>query len=180
MSQVQEKAKGAKSAQGAVPDGVRDALEMLKEDHKKAADLFARFERIKASGSPDEKAGVANSVCGVLLAHMAVEEAILYPALRMALDEDDMMNEAEIEHETAKNLIRKIGGMRTGAHELNAAMKALSEYIEHHVKEEESEMFPKARASGVDLMEMGAQIQDAMMEMAANQMGSEAYDKTRS
>lgn len=169
--------KAAKAVEGL--RGGQDAVGLLTEDHEKAMELFDRFEGVKDSGSDEERAMVAGRVCEALLTHMALEEELFYPRLNEALDEEEMIIEAELEHRSAREIIKDIGRMEGSDARLGPAMKVLREQIEHHVKEEESEMFPKARASGVDLMGLGDELREAMVEMAANQAGSDSFDATR-
>lgn len=172
MSQTQE--RGSAEAVTEIRAG-QDALALLTEDHKKAMDLFDRFERIKHTGPDEQRALAAGRVCEALLTHMALEEEIFYPQIRLALDDDEMMAEAEIEHQSAKDLIHDIGAMEGFDDRLSPAMKVLREYVEHHVKEEETEMFPKVQRSGVDLMSLGDRLREAMVDMAANQAGSDSF-----
>lgn len=127
-----------------------DAIAMLKADHRKVEDIFARFE--KARGK-DRKKALAEEACLELKVHTIIEEEIFYPACRGQI-EGDLLNEAYVEHDAAKVLINDIeaGGPDEAFYE--AKVKVLSEMIEHHVKEEEMRsegLFSQARAAGLDM-----------------------------
>ena len=126
------------------------AVAMLKDDHKAVSALFKEFK----GASPSRKLQIARETSLALKIHTAIEEEIFYPAIK-ARTTPDMVNEAVVEHASAKDLIAQIDAM-SGKEELfNAKVTVLSELIEHHVKEEESEMFREAKASGIDLDELG-------------------------
>jgi hypothetical protein len=125
-----------------------DAVAILRADHARVATLFERFDGAR---SVDRKEKLAGQICDELDVHIRVEEEIFYPAVREAIGNEALMDEATVEHETAKDLIKQIRAM-SGTDALYAArVKVLGEYIQHHVKEEHTEMFPQARSSGVDL-----------------------------
>ncbi|MDX2167578.1 MAG: hemerythrin domain-containing protein [Deltaproteobacteria bacterium] len=132
-----------------------NAITLLKEDHRQVSALFERFERSRQDGA---KKKLADQICDELTAHAEIEEQIFYPAVRQAVRDDDMMDEATVEHATAKALIKQIRAASPGDPMYDAKLTVLSEYIKHHVKEEQGEMFPKARKSGVDLQELGARM----------------------
>lgn len=175
MSEVKSKTlqKPAVKSKAAGGSAGPDAIELLTADHKKASALFERFEKARGQASPDEKTEMADEICEALAIHMALEEEIFYPAARLALDDDDMMNEAQIEHQGAKELMAKIAMMSGEEEEFDAAIKVLGEYIEHHVKEEEELMFPKAKKSGLDLRELGREMSLAAREALSNKGGLE-------
>ena len=94
-----------------------------------------------------------------------VEEEIFYPAVRAAIDDDDLMNEAEVEHASAKDLIAQLQEMASSDPMYQAKVTVLGEYIEHHVKEEESEMFSKAKKAKMDLDALGEQMTERKEEL---------------
>jgi len=145
-----------------------DAVVLLKRDHRTVEKLFREFE------SADGGEQLAGHVCDLLMVHAQIEEEILYPAAREAFadDEEDseLVYEAAVEHATAKELIRKIQGMSESDEEFKATVKVLSEYIEHHVKEEEGELFPKLKKADLDLKDMGRQLSQRKMQLM-RQMG---------
>lgn len=143
----------------------QDAIQLLKADHEEAKKLFDHYENVKDRASPAEKMDIAKQVCGALLIHMEIEEKIFYPRVRAKISDDDLMNEAEVEHNGAKDLIQQLGDMDASDPMFDAKIKVLGEQIEHHVEEEEDEMFPKARKSGVDLVALGQELLAAKNQM---------------
>ena len=140
----------------------QDAIQLLRADHRKVQDLFDQFE--KARGD-DRKAELAQEICTELKVHAQIEEEIFYPAAREALKEQDLIDEAAVEHASAKELIAQIEQAHTGDELFDAKVTVLGEYIKHHVKEEENELFPKIRKSGLDLEEVGAQLAQRKVEL---------------
>jgi hemerythrin superfamily protein len=140
-----------------------EAIGLLKEDHRRVEALFTKFGRTKA-GSQKER--IASSICRELKAHAQLEEEIFYPAARVATAANDLLNEAEVEHATAKDLIRQIEGSSPSDDHFDALVTVLGEYVRHHVKEEEGEMFKQVRASGLDLRELGERMQKRKRELA--------------
>ena len=137
-----------------------DAITLLKADHKEVKALFKAYDKLaKSDGSDDEKKSIADQICTALTVHATAEEELFYPAAREVLPEQDLVEEATVEHASAKDLIAQIEGMDPSAELYDAKVKVLGEYIDHHVKEEEEEMFPKIRKSGLDLKELGASLQ---------------------
>jgi hemerythrin-like domain-containing protein len=106
-------------------------------------------------------------ICEELTVHAQIEEEIFYPAAREAISDDDMLNEAEVEHATAKDLIAQIQEMSGDDEMYDAKVKVLSEYINHHVEEEEGEMFPKAKKAKMDLEGLGVQLLERKEELTA-------------
>jgi hemerythrin superfamily protein len=148
-------------------DSPRDAIALLKQDHRTVESLFADFE----DAEEGEQSSIAQRVCQLLTIHAQIEEEILYPAAKECFegDEEDseLVYEAEVEHGTAKELIAKIEAMSGEEEQFSATVKVLGEYIKHHVKEEEGEMFPKLKKSELDLSELGVKLADrkfALME----------------
>ena len=133
-----------------------DAIRMLKDDHKRVQALFERFERTRGE---TQKEKVAETICNELKVHAQLEEELFYPAARKAISDPDLMNEAEIEHQSAKALIAQIEGSSPANEKYDALVTVLGEYIRHHVKEEEGEMFKKVRQSELDLADLGERMQ---------------------
>lgn len=131
-----------------------DAITLLKSDHRTVEELFAKFEK---SNSKAPKAKLALQICRELSAHMTVEEEIFYPAVKDAVD-DDIREEAYVEHDGAKALIAEVLAGSPEEEFFDAKVKVLSEMIKHHVKEEEQPggMFAQARKGDVEMRELGA------------------------
>ena len=140
------------------------AIEMLKEDHEKVKKAFKEFEKMDREDTETMQQLVA-TVCEDLKIHTTLEEEIFYPAVREAIEDEDIMNEAQVEHETAKMLIEQLENMQADDPNYHATFTVLGEYVRHHIEEEESEMFPQARKSGLDLKALAAQLQERRQEL---------------
>lgn len=145
-----------------------DAIALLIADHKKVKDLFEQFEGL-SDRSKASKKKIADEICMELTVHAEVEEQVFYPAVRNPIKDEDLMDEAVVEHASAKELIAQILEMDPGDDLYDAKVKVLSEQIEHHVGEEEDEMFPKVRKSGVDLVALGEEMEAFKMKLVAAQ-----------
>lgn len=136
-----------------------DAIVLLKQDHAEVKKMFKQFDKLAEKEDIEGKTQIANKICAELIAHTIAEEEIFYPAARQATQDDDMLNEANVEHESAKSLIAQIQSMDPADPMYDAKVTVLGEYINHHVEEEETEMFPMVKKSKeLDLKEMGALI----------------------
>ena len=133
----------------------KGAIALLKADHATVSDLFAEYE--KANTSKKKKALVAE-ICSELSVHIQIEEEIFYPAVKAALKDKLLVPEATVEHAGIKDLIAQLEGAEPEGEMYDAKVKVLSEYVKHHVEEEHDEMFPKVKASSLDLVELGAQM----------------------
>jgi len=167
----------ARSTQNRSSDSPRDAIALLKEDHRTVSALFEEFEK----ADEEEQSSIAQRVCQLLTVHATIEEELLYPAAKEVFDDEeetDLVNEAEVEHASAKELIAKIEGMASDDEHFKATVTVLSEYIKHHVKEEETELFPQLKKTDLDLKELGGRLADrkfALME----QMGIEEQESAQ-
>jgi iron-sulfur cluster repair protein YtfE (RIC family) len=148
----------------AQPDDT-DAISLLMEDHEHVKDLFEQFDTMTDRAVVSKKK-LADEICNELTKHTIVEEEIFYPAVRGAGKEfEDMIDEAVVEHGSAKQLIAEIEAMDPGDDLYDAKVKVLSEMIEHHVQEEEGELFPKVRKSKLDLAALGEQMAERKEEI---------------
>ena len=154
--------KRAKPAMSAMRDGP-DAVNLLKMDHRAVDALLKQY----AGAHDKEKQQIAQQICAALTVHAQIEEEILYPAAREALDPDDMdlVNEADVEHDSIKKLIAKVQGSSPADEHYDATVKVIGEYVKHHVKEEESQLFPKLKESELDLKALGAQLAERKEEL---------------
>lgn len=134
-----------------------NAIELLKQDHEYVKSEFRRFERMDHEDL-EAVQGLVSAVCAALKAHTKVEEELFYPSVRAKIDDEDLMNEAEVEHDSAKSLIRQLERMKPDDPMYIATFTVLGEYVKHHVKEEEEEMFPKARRRKVNLKTLGGKL----------------------
>ena len=141
---------------------------MLKADHKKVKKAFKDFEKLDPQEDPEGCQALVQQTLGEVEVHAEIEERIFYPAARGAIKEEDLVDEAEVEHMTAKVLIEQLKGMRPDDQKYAATFKVLGEYLNHHIREEEEEMFKKLTASGAEwdsvLEQMQAQRQQLMEE----------------
>ena len=145
----------------------KDAIALLKADHEAVSHLFAEYEKTRSV--PNKKALVAE-ICTALSVHAQIEEEIFYPAVKTALKDKLLVPEATVEHASVKDLIAQLEGIEPDGEMYDAKVKVLSEYVKHHVKEEQNEMFTKAKASSVDLVELGARMaarKDDLLAQAA-------------
>ena len=133
----------------------KDAITQLRADHVKVSRLFAEYE--KARTTTRKKALVAE-ICTELTVHAQIEEEIFYPEVKVALKDHLLVPEATVEHGSLKELIAQIEAVEPNGEMYDAKVKVLSEYVKHHVKEEQDEMFPKVRASSLDLLELGSRM----------------------
>ncbi len=140
----------------------RDAITILRADHKLVDELFKQYEKTRAD---TRKQTLVDQICAELTAHTTVEEEIFYPAVRGAIKDADIMDEADVEHASAKELIAQLQAGKPGDDHYDAKVKVLGEYIRHHVKEEQNEMFPKAKKTKLDMMELGSQIETRKGEL---------------
>lgn len=142
--------------------GNDDAVSLLIADHDKVKAMFKRFEDIKETTgqrASKEKQQIVADACRELIIHTKLEEELFYPAVRKPIGDEDMMNEAVVEHVGAKELIAQLEKMTPADGMFNAKFTVLAEYVQHHIKEEQNEMFPKARETGVDLEALGQKMQ---------------------
>jgi hemerythrin-like domain-containing protein len=137
-----------------------NAIDLLTEDHKMVKRMFKEFDKNKESAEATDKEELVGEICDALELHAEIEEQIFYPAARAAIGDDDMMNEAEVEHAAAKDLIEQLRGMDPSDELYDAKVTVLSEQIDHHVEEEEKEMFPKVKKAKLDLEALGEQMQE--------------------
>ena len=152
-----------------------DAIKLLTQDHKEVKALFKEYEKLaKADAEDEEKQQLAQEICTKLTVHATIEEEIFYPAAREALgDEVDLVDEADVEHASAKDLIAQIEGSSPADDHYDAKVKVLGEYIDHHVKEEEGEMFPKLKKSELDLEALGDELM-TRKEQLLSALGAES------
>ncbi|HEX4329985.1 MAG TPA: hemerythrin domain-containing protein [Burkholderiales bacterium] len=139
-----------------------DAISILREDHRRIDEMFRQFD--KARGG-ELKGELTHRICTELLIHAQVEDEIFYPALRDAMDIDDLMDEADVEHTAVARLVAEIMRMRPGAGHYDAKVRVLASYVRHHVQEEQNRMFSKARQARLDMRALGEQILERKKEL---------------
>lgn len=142
-----------------------DAIKLLKADHAEVAEMFDKYENGRLPKA--RKAALAQKICAALSVHAQIEEEVFYPAAREAggKEVEDLLNEAEVEHGSIKELVAALEAGSPADELFDAQVKVMGEWVKHHVKEEEGELFPKIRKSGMDLEEVGAQLAQRKMEL---------------
>jgi hemerythrin superfamily protein len=146
------------------PAKPKDAIAILKADHKAVDELFKQYEKTR---SEVKKTRLVAQICKELSVHAQVEEEIFYPAVKAALKDHELVPEATVEHATLKDLIAQVEGKRPEGEMFDAKIKVMSEYVKHHVKEEQNQMFPKAKATRLDMLALGASINARKQELLA-------------
>jgi hemerythrin superfamily protein len=137
------------------PSKVQDAIALLRADHKLVSALFAEYEKARTTS---KKKTLVSQICTELSVHAQVEEEIFYPAVKKALKDKEMIPEATVEHATLKALIGQVEGVEPDGEMFDAKIKVMSEYVKHHVKEEQNEIFPQAKSTNLDLVELGSRM----------------------
>jgi hemerythrin superfamily protein len=142
----------------------KDAIGMLRADHTAVSQMFADYEKTRSI--PKKKALVAQ-ICTALTVHAQIEEEIFYPEVKAALKDKLLVPEATVEHTSVKDLIAQLEGVEPDGEMYDAKVKVLSEYVKHHVKEEQNEMFPKAKATSLDMVDLGSRMTARKDELMA-------------
>jgi hemerythrin superfamily protein len=146
-----------------------DAVDLLTDDHLQVSALFKQYEKLTKKKAPaEQRRALAATICGMLKAHTTVEEEIFYPAARRAGIDATLLDEADIEHASAKDLIAQIESANPDADHYDAKVKVLGEYITHHVVEEHTEMFPKCRRGGMDLVALRGRMEARKAELESS------------
>jgi hemerythrin-like domain-containing protein len=145
----------------------RDAIALLTDDHEEVRQLFEQYQEFADDTSADDEAKrtLAEEICTMLTVHATIEEEIFYPAAREALEDDTLLNEAEVEHQTAKDLIEQIQNSDPGDPLYDAQVKVLGEYVNHHVQEEEGQLFPLVQETDMDLDSLGEELSARQEEL---------------
>jgi hemerythrin superfamily protein len=142
----------------------QEATAMLRADHKLVSGLFEEFEKTRSSA---KKARLVAQICAELSVHTQIEEEIFYPAIKAALKDHEMVPEANVEHASVKDLIAQVEGVAPDGEMYDARVKVMGEFVKHHVKEEQTEMFPKAKKTKVDMWALGEQMLARKQELMA-------------
>lgn len=176
---------GTKSAPHAASHAAKSGLETVKRfdgktahepagvaflmrQHREVEDYFEAYEKAEED---DEKFELAQKICLALAIHAQIEEELLYPEAKEKIEEEDLVDEANVEHATAKDLIAQLETMKVGDELYDAKVKVLGEYIKHHVEEEETELFPQTKEADMDLVGLGARLQARTEQLTAELTG---------
>ena len=146
----------------------QDAIALLTSQHKEVTAMFKEFEELGDRAKAGKKK-IADKICQNLVMHTMIEEEIFYPAVRgRSKEAEEMVEEAIVDHASAKDLIAQIQEMDPDEELYDAKVKVLGEMIEHHVEEEEKEMFPKVRKMDLDLATLGQEMKARGDEIMAS------------
>jgi hemerythrin-like domain-containing protein len=151
----EEKSSSAKS---------QDATALLKTDHELVSDLFIEYESAESNKA---KKQIAEHICKELTVHAQIEEEIFYPAVKKALKDKELIPEAKVEHDTLRSLIAQIQDTEPGDEMYDAKIKVMREYVKHHVKEEQNEIFPKAKSTDLDMVDLGERLFKRKQQLTA-------------
>jgi hemerythrin superfamily protein len=161
----QDKTTGARSA-----SETQSALDLLEEDHREVEGYFDAYEDLEDEAEKEE---LATKICLALRVHTQIEEEIFYPAARKATEDDDLLDEAAVEHASAKRLIEEIEAMEVGDDLYDAKVKVLGEQVRHHVKDEEAELFPEVKSAKMDIEEIGKKLSQRKTTLLAELSGEQ-------
>src|ERR1700704_2419474 len=158
--------RGSKTRSSSKNQAKQDAITLLMSDHDEVEELFNQFQKAKKNGG--DRADIVEQICKALTVHAEIEEEIFYPAARDALaeeDGEDLLDEAEVEHASIKSLVEQLQDSDPDDDLYDAKVKVLCEYVTHHVKEEEGEMFPKVKKTDLNLEELGTKLMERKQEL---------------
>lgn len=146
-----------------------EATALLRADHKRVSGLFEAFEKAR---SPEKMKSIVAEICTELTVHAQIEEEVFYPAFKAALKDHALVPEAHVEHDSVKDLIAQVQGVEPDGELYRARVKVMGEFVKHHVKEEQTQMFPKAKKSGLDLRALGQQMHARKQELLAERVAA--------
>ncbi len=161
----QQAQPGSKS-QSSRKKSIRNAIQLLTADHEKVSKIFDQYKKLRSKGSSEDKQALVQQACNELTVHAQIEEEIFYPAMREMQGAEDLLDEAEVEHMSIKTLVSELELMNPAEDLYDAKFTVLAEYVTHHVKEEEKQIFPKAKKSGMDLNQLGEELDHRKQELA--------------
>jgi hemerythrin superfamily protein len=174
---AERKAAAAKKTGRGASAEAMSAVDLLEEDHREVEGFFDEYEDLE---DDQEKAELSAKICLALKVHTKIEEEIFYPAARKATKDDDLLDEATVEHAGAKQLISEIESMKVGDDLYDAKVKVLGEQVKHHVKEEEDELFPEVKSAKMDVDALGKKMaarKEELMTQLAGKEGRAAIDR---
>jgi hemerythrin-like domain-containing protein len=168
----------SRSASRADANARAEIIDMLKEDHKRARKAFRQFEKLDPEQDAEERRAIVEQTCAELKLHSTLEEELLYPAARDLIKEPDLVDEAEVEHATAKQLIEQLEHMSSDDAKYGATFTVLGEYVNHHIKEEEGEMFPQLEKAKSDWQSLCDEMNSRREELMQQLLPQEAHEET--
>ena len=145
-----------------------EIIEMLKEDHLRVKKAFKTAEKLHSQEQNEELQALVEQTCAEVQVHAQLEEELFYPACREAVKDEDLIEEAEVEHGSAKALIEQLQGMSVEDPKYMATFKVLGEYLRHHIKEEENELFEqlstgRSKVAWEELQQQMLTMQESLM-----------------
>lgn len=152
----------------------KEILDTLKDDHKRVKKAYRDFQKLDIDEDKDSVEAIVEQVLEELTVHATLEEELLYPAARGAIADENLIDEAEVEHETVHALIDQLKSMGPDDEKYAARFTVLCEYVTHHVKEEEGEMFPQLERTRLDWQALAAEMRERRSELSGN--GGDALD----
>jgi hemerythrin superfamily protein len=157
--------KKTTTQRGSAGARAKDAIALLRADHTEVSELFERFEKSRTS---TQKRAVVAEICRALIVHAQIEQEIFYPEVQAALKDHKLIPEALVEHDSLKALMVQVQAVEPSGEMYDARVRVMSEYVKHHVKEEQNELFPKVRSSKkIDLADLGARLERRKQELLA-------------
>ena len=151
------------------PAASPSAIDLLEQDHRQVEEWFDEYDELKEDDN--RKAELAQEICLALKVHAQIEEEIFYPQAREATKDNDLIDEAVVEHATVKNLIAEIESMAVGQDLYDAKIRVLGEMVKQHIKEEEEELFPELEPAKMDLEAFGKELAERKEELMAEMQG---------
>jgi hemerythrin superfamily protein len=136
------------------------AINVLTDDHNRVRGLFKYFAQLEGDGPTAARIAVVDDICKELVIHAAIEDELFYPAARNAINDDDLVNEAQVEHDAIRYLMDQLSPVNKDDTRFCAKVKVLREYVKHHMDEEEKEFFPKVKQAKIDLPALGQQLME--------------------
>jgi hemerythrin superfamily protein len=179
MTTARKRKPAARKPAAKKPAAKMDAIGMLVADHKKVQKAFKDFEKLKKGGNKRGKSDIVRQTCADLTVHTSIEEEIFYPAARQAIKDMDVMDEAAVEHAGAKELIAQLESMQPGDDLYDAKFTVLGESVNHHIREEQNEMFPKVRKTKLDLNALGEQMAQRRAELQSQISPGDGDDREK-
>jgi hemerythrin superfamily protein len=147
-----------------------NVFDLLEQDHREVEEWFDEYDELE-DNDDGQKSELAEKICLALKVHAQIEEEIFYPEARKATKDNDLLDEAIVEHATVKNLVAEIEAMEVGDDLYDAKIRVLGEMVKQHIKEEEDELFPEVQSAKVDINALGKELaqrkEELMSEMAA-------------
>lgn len=163
--QAAQDQRAKKETASAAPIPSRNALELLEEDHRKVEEMFDEFDELE---DDDKRRGqLVKQICRELTVHSQIEEEIFYPRAREATKDDELIDEALVEHESVEHLIEEIEDMEPGEDLFDARIRVLEEMVKRHIQEEEEELFPELASAGMDVEAVGQELAKRKQELMA-------------